>query len=311
MDYISIKEAAEKWGVSERHVRRYCNDRKIKGAIIENGVWIIPDNAPKPKAKSRANVPIQREITLQPLANRVLREYKKNNHFGIYEYLIANLTYSSNRMASNRLTFEQVLSIFRTNKVAKGFEATKVDDFIEAVNHIACVKMVLDYVTSPLSQDFLKKLHTLLFYGTFADRKKEVRPGHYRNGRSKLGVFPGQIQGELAALIAEYEGTETIDLEIILDFHVRFEKIHPFEDGNGRIGRLVLLKECLRFGIFPFIIDDKHRSAYHKGIQLWDTDRSALLQLCTKAQQTVEAKYELFQLMDYCRPPTGRGAREE
>lgn len=309
MDYISIKEAALKWGVSDRHVRRCCNEGKIKGAIVEDGVWIIPDNASKPAAKSRANVPLKREPTISSLAKRVLYERSKNNHYGVYEYLQVNLAYSSCRMASNRLTREQVTSLFRTNKVAVSFEPMKVDDVIEIVNHFATMHLVLDQMMEPITQEFLKRLHTMLYYGTYADRKKEVRPGLYRYGRHKFGTAPSAISNELSALISEYEHTPDISLETIVDFHVRFERIHPFEDGNGRIGRLLLVKECLRFGICPFIIDDKRRGEYHKGIASWQTDSEQLLDVCKQAQDRFSGKEELFRLMDYSRPPAGRGAR--
>ena len=310
MDYISIKEAAEKWNVSERHVRRYCTDKRIKGAIIEEGVWIIPDNAPKPTAKSRANKPIERELSLTSLAKRIVYEQNKNNHYGVYEYLQVNLAYSSNRMASNRLTREQIVSLFRTNKISVSFEPMKADDIIEIINHFACFRLAMDHLLSPLTQDFIKRLHTTMYYGTYADRKKEVRPGLYRIGRHKYGVLPGLVQQELAALIAEYEHTQALTLETLLDFHVRFEKIHPFEDGNGRIGRLIIVKECLRFGICPFIIDDKRRSEYYKGIEEWNRDPGRLTSVCVQAQERFIGKEELLKLMDYCRPPAGRGAHQ-
>ena len=309
MDYISIKEAAEKWNVSDRHVRRCCNEGRIKGAVVEDGVWLIPEKATKPAAKSRANVPIKREPTISSLAKRVLYERSKNNHYGVYEYLQVNLAYSSCRMASNRLTREQVTSLFRTNKVAVSFEPMKVDDVIEIVNHFATMHLVLDQMMEPLTQEFIKRLHTMLYYGTYADRKKEVRPGLYRYGRHKFGASPSAISNELSALISEYEHTPDINLESILDFHVRFEKIHPFEDGNGRIGRLLMIKECLRFEICPFIIDDKRRGEYHKGIASWQTDNEKLLEVCRQAQDRFDGKEELFKLMDYCRPPAGRGSR--
>jgi Fic family protein len=309
MDYISVKEAATKWGVSERHVRRYCNEHKIKGAIIEDGVWIIPENTNKPTSKSRANVPFKRELTVSSLAKRVLYEHSKNNHFGVYEYIQVNLAYSSCRMASNRLTREQVTSLFRTNKVAVGFEPMKVDDIIEIINHFASMHLILDQVMEPISQELIKRVHTTLFYGTYADRKKVVRPGLYRCKSHKYGVKPTIIQQEMASLITSYEQTPNITLETLLDFHVRFENIHPFEDGNGRVGRILLIKECLRFGICPFIIDDKRRGEYHKGIATWSTDSTHLVDVCTQAQDRFIGKEELLKLMDYCRPPVGRGAR--
>ncbi len=306
MDYITIKEAAAKWEVSERMVRMYCSEGRIKGALVEGKSWFIPANAKKPTTKSKANVnTVHGEIELSSMAKRIRYERSKNNHFGIYEYVQVNLTYSSNRMASNRLTREQVIDIFRTGKVSGSFEAMKVDDAIEAVNHIACVKLIIDQLEAPLTQEFIKRLHTTLFYGTFADRKEDVRPGHYRNERGRFGVFPSMIRGELAALIDEYEHTTLMTLEKLVDFHVRFEKIHPFEDGNGRVGRLILVKECLRFGICPLIIDDKRRKDYFKGIDVWDRDRTILNTVIDETQKYFFAKTELIKRMQYLRRPVG------
>jgi hypothetical protein len=196
-----------------------------------------------------------------------------------------------------------VLEIYRTSRVSGAFEAMKIDDAIEAVNHFACVRMIVEQLENPITQDFIKRLHTMLYYGTYADRKKDVRPGQYRNERNRYGVPPGLIHEELMKLIMDHESTQQITLESLVDFHVRFEKIHPFEDGNGRIGRLLLVKECLRFGICPLIIDDKRRSSYHKGIAAWDSDRSVLMKVVLETQQYFESKYELIKQMQYLRRP--------
>ena len=309
MEYITVKQAALKWKVTERMVRAYCIEGRIKDAVQEDKTWLIPAETKKPKGKQRRNT-AHKEIVLSSMAKRIKYEREKNNHYGIYEYVQVNLTYSSNRMASNRLTREQVMELFRTNKISGGFEPMKVDDMIEAINHFTCVRMIVDLLEEPLTQEMIKRLHTTLFYGTFADRNSAVRPGHYRSSRGKYGVFPSFINQELTNLIAEYENTEEITFERILDFHARFEAIQPFEDGNGRIGRLLLLKECLRFGHCPLIIDDKRRGAYNKGIAMWGKDRSGLMQVCLETQEYFQSKYELIKLMDYSRPPAGRGARK-
>lgn len=303
MEYISIKEAAETWKVSERHVRRYCTEGKVKGAVMKDKSWLIPKDASKPSAKSQANIPIRKEVPLTSLAKRIQYEHKKNNHFGIYEYIQVNLTYSSNRMASNRLTREQVVDLFRTNKVSVSFEPMKVDDIIETINHFACVRFLVEQITAPLTQDFIKRLHKMLYYGTYADRKKEVRPGEYRKEQKNRGVQPGFIKQEMTTLIAKYENTQTVTFEVLLDFHVRFEEIQPFDDGNGRVGRLILMKECLRFGIDPFIIDDKRRGNYNKGIAEWSTDHTLLIGVCLEAQERLQKQRELCKLMQYCKTP--------
>lgn len=306
MEYISIKDAAHKWGVSERMVRRYCSEGKIKGAVVKDNTWLIPEDANKPSAKSRAHNPVHREIPLTSLAKRIQYEYGKNNHFGIYEYIQVNLTYSSNRMASNRLTREQVMDLFRTNKVSVSFEPMKADDIIETINHFACVRFLVEQITAPLTQEFIKRLHKLLYYGTYADRKKEVHMGEYRKEFRGIGVQPGFIRQEISSLISEYENTETITLDALLDFHVRFEEIHPFDDGNGRVGRLILMKECLRFGIDPFIIDDKRRGNYNKGIVAWPKDYTMLTGVCLEAQERFQRQRELCKLMQYCKTPHGQ-----
>lgn len=303
MDYISIKEAALKWNVSDRMVRKYCTDGRIKGARLQDKIWYIPSTISKPTGKSKAHNPVHKEVVLTKLSKRLQYEQSKNNHYGVYEYLQVNLTYSSNRLASNRLTREQVTELFRTNKVSVSFEPMKVDDVIETINHFACVRMIIDKVTTPLTQDFIKKLHKTLYYGTYADRKNEVRMGEYRSLPHKLGVSPSIIRNEMSSLLTQYERNENVSLDAILDFHTRFEKIHPFDDGNGRIGRLLLVKECLRFGIDPFIIEDKRRSEYHKGISLWKTDPTVLFAVCTAAQERFQRQQQLCRLMQYCRAP--------
>lgn len=304
MEYISIKEAARKWDVSERMVRRYCSEGKIKGAIVEGNTWLIPEYVSKPTAKSRAHNPVHKEVPLTSLAKRVQYEHKKNNHFGIYEYIQVNLTYSSNRMASNRLTREQVVDLFRTSKVSVSFEPMKADDIIETINHFACIRYLVEQISAPLTQELIKRLHKMMYYGTYADRKKEVRLGEYRKDSHKYGVQPIFIKQELATLITEYELTESITFELLLDFHARFEKIHPFDDGNGRVGRLIMMKECLRFGIDPFIIDDKRRGNYNKGIADWPQNQTLLTEVCIDAQDRLNRQRELCKLMQYCKIPS-------
>ena len=170
MNYISSKEAAVKWNISERMVRKYCTQNRIKDAVLENGIWYIPEGTGKPKREDKKVV----VTPLTPFANKIQYQRKKNNHFGIYEYIQVNLAYSSNRMASNRLTRAQVLEMYRTHKISQSFEATKVDDIIEVINHFICVQYMVDTINAPLTQVLIKKYHQLLTYGTYADRKHKL-----------------------------------------------------------------------------------------------------------------------------------------
>ena len=294
MNYMSVKEAAAQWGVTIQMVRRYCQKGMIPQVIQENGGWRIPEGTVRPGTPE----PIAVETKQSPLVTQIKAQRKKNNHFGIYEYLQVNLAYSSSRMASNRLTREQVEDLYRTNKLSVSFEPTKVDDIIEIMNHFICTKEMVDTIMEPLSPSLIRRYHYCLTYGTYADQKHQIGIGEYRKSPNKLGVSAGQIHRELAALIQAFEG-KPVDLDAVLDFHVRFEKIHPFDDYNGRVGRLIMVKECLRHNITPFIIDDKHRSEYNKGIECWRLNPSMLRDTCLKAQGRFGRQLEFQKLYQY------------
>ena len=310
MNFCSVRETAEKWGVSERFVRKLCKEGRIENAIWDEKTWLIPSGIEKPERKKYERKTEENALNpdLSEYAKRIVRQRIKNNHYGIYEYIQLNLTYSSNRMASNRLTRNEVEEIYRTNKITSSFEPAKVDDIIETINHFAAVRFVIDNITEPLTGVMIRKLHHILTYGTYADRKEKIRPGEYRVSKTDIGVPAKEITGSVTALIREYE-KGLITLDRILDFHVHFERIRPFEDYNGRLGRLIMLKECLRHEINPFIIDDKRRSLYLRGILSWDDDPKVFRELAQGAQARLRGKWDLFRLMEYCRPPTGRGTR--
>ena len=310
MNFCSVRETAEKWGVSERFVRKLCKEGRIENAIWDEKTWLIPSGIEKPERKKYERKTEENALNpdLSEYAKRIVRQRIKNNHYGIYEYIQLNLTYSSNRMASNRLTRNEVEEIYRTNKITSSFEPAKVDDIIETVNHFAAVRFVIDNITEPLTGVMIRKLHHILTYGTYADRKEKIRPGEYRVSKTDIGVPAKEITGAVTAMIREYE-KGLITLNRILDFHVRFERIRPFEDYNGRLGRLIMLKECLRHEIDPFIIDDKRRGLYLRGILSWDDDPKVFRELVHGAQARLRGKWDLFRLMEYCRPPFGRGAR--
>ena len=310
MNFCSVRETAEKWGVSERFVRKLCKEGRIENVVWDEKTWLIPSGIEKPERKKYERKTEENALNpdLSEYAKRIVRQRIKNNHYGIYEYIQLNLTYSSNRMASNRLTRNEVEEIYRTNKITSSFEPAKVDDIIETVNHFAAVRFVIDNITEPLTGVMIRKLHHILTYGTYADRKEKIRPGEYRVTKTDVGVPAKEITGSVTALIREYE-KGLITLDRILDFHVHFERIRPFEDYNGRLGRLLMLKECLRHEIDPFIIDDKRRSQYMRGILSWDDDPKIFRELAQGAQARLRGKWDLFRLMEYCRPPSGRGAR--
>ena len=304
MKLCSLKEMSKTWGISDSLIRRYCREGRIPDAVLEDGSWWIPEGTEKPKGVHKKDLtPI-----LTPLAKRIVYEHGKNNHHGIYEYIQVNLAYSSCRMASNRLTRKQVFEVYRTDKVSSAFEPMKIDDIIEIINHFICMRHVIDTLMEPITQSYIKRLHALLTYGTYADRKHKIGTGEYRAKAASVGKTPvcppKDINKRLGDLINEYEGNKTnCTLESILDFHVRFEKIRPFDDYNGRIGRIIMMRECIRRGVDPFVIGDKNRATYHKGLSEWDTTPDLLLDLVHDEQELFSSKRELCKLMQYQRSP--------
>ena len=302
MEYLSVRETAEKWGVSMTMIRRYCTQGRIPGAVCRDGVWRIPEDAIRP---TRTVLEHTTESELPELAKKLQNQKKKRNFHGLYDFTVIDLTYSSSRMASVRLTRYQVETIFKKGKIREAFEPFKVSDVIEVLNHIHCVDYILDNVMEPLTQKFIRKLHHLLMTGTVDEYREQVRPGEYRTvtsrSRDRQLLYPDKIHSALAELIATYEKQPEIERNHILDFHVRFEEIFPFEDGNGRVGRLIMFKECLRHGVMPFIIDDKRRSRYLRGIKEWHTDRYELVDVVMEAQDRFEAQIELQKLYAHSR----------
>lgn len=302
MKLCSVQETAERWEVSERLVRRLCVEGRIPEAVLKDGSWMVPIDVQKPERKKIEKREKPKPI-LTAFAKHVVYQRTKNNHYGIYEYIQINLTYSSNRMASNRLTRNEVGEVYRTNKITTSFEPVKVDDIIETINHFAAIRYIVDNITAPLTQSFVKKLHHILTFGTYADRKENLRPGDFRNSASAIGVATQEITTVLGDVIQGYEKCP-VNMERILDFHVQFEKIRPFEDYNGRVGRLIIMKECLRHGIDPFIIDDKHRSLYNRGIANWSENPEILMSVALEAQKRFQGKMELCKLFQYARYPS-------
>lgn len=299
MKLLSAQDMSIIWGISVQRVREFCRDGRIPNATQTSKGWMIPEGTPKP------GTDMIRETPQTKLVKKLLYQRDRNQHFGLYEYIQVNLAYSSCRMASNRLTRDQVQEIYRTKRITPGFEPTKVDDVVEIMNHFIAMRFVTDNITQPLTVSMIKQIHYLLTYGTYADQNHKTGVGEFRMnpGTGRLSLSPPlEIGKQLTALIKDYE-RKPAKLEQILDFHVRFERIHPFDDYNGRVGRILMMKECLRYGIDPFIIDDKRRGAYNRGIELWDTNPEILTAAVLEAQKRFHSKMEVCRLMEYHRPP--------
>ena len=281
MDYISVTEFARKYGVSERTARNYCASGKIDGAFLTGKTWNIPQDAVLPGRKAYGN-------SVFPLL-RILKEQKDMGLKGsIYHRTQIDLTYNSNHIEGSRLTHDQTRFIFETNTIGITGDSVNVDDIVETLNHFRCIDYIIDNASERLTEGFIKHLHLLLKSGTTDSNKDWFAVGDYKRLANEVGgndtCPPKDVHREIKNLLSDYNSAKKKSFEDILDFHVRFERIHPFQDGNGRVGRLVMFKECLANGIVPFIITDELKMFYYRGLNEWGHINGYLTDTCLTAQ---------------------------
>ena len=293
MEYISVIQFAEKYGISERTARNYCAQGKIEGAFLTGKTWNIPMDAVLPK-RGKNKAPIS------PLLE-VLREQKAMKLKGsIYHRTQIDLTYNSNHIEGSKLTHDQTRYIFETNTIGITDSAINVDDIVETVNHFRCIDHIIDHAEEKLTEDSIKYLHLLLKTGTSDSRKDWFAVGDYKRLPNEVGGIdtcpPEEVHKSLKALLAEYHQNHHKSLEDILDFHVRFEQIHPFQDGNGRVGRLIMFKECLANNIIPFIITDELKLFYYRGLREWGHINGYLTDTCLTAQDFYKDLLRYFKI---------------
>lgn len=294
MRYLSVIEIAKKWNISERSVRNYCAHGRVQGAFLTGKTWNIPENAEKPE---RSNKKKGHTLTLLD----ILREQKEGKYSGgIYHRTQIDLTYNSNHMEGSRLTRNQTRYIFETNTVGVENEVLNVDDVIETVNHFRCIDLVIDHADDILSEKFIKELHLTLKNGTSDSRKDWFAVGKYKKIPNEVGgmdtALPEEVADKMKTLLKEYNVIKEKTLEDILDFHVKFERIHPFQDGNGRVGRLIMFKECLKHNIVPFIIEDNLKLFYYRGLKEWDNEKGYLTDTCLTAQDKYKTYLNYFRI---------------
>ena len=294
MRYFSVAEMAKKWDVSERSVRNYCAHGRVPGAFITGKTWNIPENAKKPE---RSNKKKEKKTTLLD----ILLDEKANKYSGgIYHKTQIDLTYNSNHMEGSRLTHDQTRYIFETNTIGIEKEVLNVDDVIETANHFRCIDMIIDYAKATLTENFIKKLHLVLKNGTSDSRKDWFAVGDYKKLPNEVGgmetALPEEVADRMKKLLSEYNNQEEKTLEDILNFHVKFECIHPFQDGNGRVGRLIMFKECLKYNIVPFIIEDNLKMFYYRGLKEWNNEKGYLTDTCLTEQNRYKAYLDYFRI---------------
>lgn len=294
MKYVSVAQIAKKWGVSERTVRNYCAEGKIPEAFLTGKTWNIPEDAQRP---DRINKKSDKPETLLD----VLRTEKASGtKGGIYHKVQIELTYNSNHMEGSRLTHDQTRYIYETNTIGVEAGTVNVDDIVETANHFRCIDLVIDSASQMLSEPFIKTLHRTLKSGTSDSRKDWFVVGDYKKIPNEVGgrdtTAPEEVPTEMKQLLASYNRKPDKTLEDLIAFHVAFESIHPFQDGNGRVGRLILFKECLKNEIVPFIIDEDLKLFYYRGLHEWNTERGYLIDTCLSAQDKFKKYLDYFRI---------------
>ena len=294
MQYRSVNEIAKKWNVSERSVRNYCAQGRVNGAFLTGKTWNIPENAEKPE---RSNKKKEQPITLLD----ILQEQKASKYSGgIYHKTQIDLTYNSNHIEGSRLTHDQTRYIFETNTIGVEKDVLNVDDVIETANHFRCIDMIIDNAKKALTEKFMKELHLILKSGTSDSRKDWFAVGDYKKIPNEVGgmdtALPEEVADKMKALLSDYNAVPKKTLDDILDFHVRFERIHPFQDGNGRVGRLIMFKECLKYNIVPFIIEENLKLFYYRGLKEWYNEKGYLTDTCLTAQDKYKAYLDYFRI---------------
>ncbi len=294
MKFVSVSQFAKERNLSERTVRHYCATGKIEGAFLTGKTWNIPEDFEFQKKKTN-------QKTNQNQLLHFLKEQKEMNlKGGIYHRTQIDLTYNSNRIEGSKLSHEQTRFIFFFFTIGLTKETVNVDDIIETLNHFKCIDLIIDKANTKLTESIIKELHFLLKSGTSDSRKSWFNVGEYKKLPNEVGgnetVSPKEVTQKMKQLLVNYNKIEQKTINDIVEFHYNFEIIHPFQDGNGRVGRLIMFKECLANNIVPFIIDEELKFYYYRGLQEWNNAKEYLTETCLTAQDNYKLILQYFEI---------------
>ena len=292
MKYVSIAVWAQEHGVSERTARNYCARGKIDGACLIGKTWSVPADATRPERTKK--------IRLTPLLQALRDQMEAKLKGGLYHRVQIDLTYNSNHIEGSRLTHDQTRYIFETNTIGVGDESINIDDIIETANHFRAIDFIITETEGKLTEHYIKTLHKIIKSGSSDERKEWFKVGEYKKLPNEVGgndtSAPENVSRDIKALLREYNSKKKITFEDIIDFHQRFEAIHPFQDGNGRVGRLIMFRECLRNGFVPFIISDELKIFYYNGLRNWPEIKGYLMDTCLTAQDSFKLLLDKFRI---------------
>ena len=292
--YLTSSEISKVWKVSERSVRDYCSKGRVIGAYLKGKTWMIPEDTSKPKRQTRHS------NKKRNLLETLKLEKESQIKGGIYHKLQIEMTYNSNHMEGSKLTHDETRYIYETKTIGIENNTVRIDDIMETVNHFRCIDLAIDFANRKLSESFIKQLHLILKTNTEDSRKPWFKVGDYKIVENLAGdretVHPDEVKEEMKKLLSNYLMKDEHSFEEIVAFHVEFERIHPFQDGNGRVGRLIAFKECLKNNIVPFIILDSKKMYYYHGLKNWNQEHGWLIDTCLDGQDTVKAYLDYFKI---------------
>lgn len=294
MKYLTVAEISIKWNIAQRSVRDYCNKGRVIGAILDGKTWLIPEDATKPLRQKRHT------LKEEKLLDILKREKETKLHGGIYHKLQIDMTYNSNHIEGNKLTHDQTRYIFETKTIGITDESILVDDIIETTNHFRCIDLAIEAAKTKLSESLIKQFHYILKSGTSDFTKPWFKVGDYKIIENEVGgietVSPKDVKVKMKELLLWYNSISNITLNDIIEFHYKFERIHPFQDGNGRVGRLIMLKECLKHNIVPILILDEYKAFYYRGLKEWKNEPGYLKDTCLHGQDIFKKYLEYFKI---------------
>ena len=276
-------------GISSRTVAKIGKGEKLSRGVMEKLAAFfgcVPEE-------------LRREISDNPILQTLREEKDAKISGGLYHELQVRMTYNSNHIEGSRLTEDQTRLIFETNTLNIG-DGVPVDDVLETVHHFRAIDYVIDSAADVLTEDIIKKLHYILKHDTKDSTLDWFAVGEYKKRPNVVGgretAKPKDVPAQIKKLLEDYNAKQDVSVNDIISFHAGFEKIHPFQDGNGRVGRLIALKECLRHNIVPFLIEDSKKVFYYRGLAEWDNEKGWLTDTCLDGQDTFKKLLAMFDI---------------
>ena len=286
---ITISSLTKELNISSRTIAKLNRGEKIANHVLQKIADYLSCEVDD----------LYRTVADNPLLRTLQEEKSIQISGGLYHELQVRMTYNSNHIEGSKLSEDQTRYIFETNTVDIG-EGIPVDDIIETVNHFRAIDYVIDVAEEPLTEQHIKELHRILKQGTKDSTLSWFAVGDYKQRANVVGghetTKPKDVPKKMKDLVSSYESKDKIEIKDIIEFHYKFENIHPFQDGNGRVGRLIALKECLRYSIIPFIIEDSKKLLYHRGLSEWKNEPGYLFDTCLDGQDTFKNLMKMFDM---------------